>query len=316
MMRAFAIDQFGATGSLHELPIPSPGRGEMLVRVAVAGVNPIDWKIAEGKANGKAHFPLVLGQDFAGAVESAGPDAHTFAPGTRVFGIARSHGAYTEFTVVSEHLRAEPVARTPDGLSDEQAAALPTAGLTALAALAAASLAPAATLVIVGATGGVGGFATQLARHRGIHVIATTHSGKEDVARSLGAEEIIPYDHADTISAIRATHPDGVDAVIDLVSNREQIRVFVDVVRPGGRIISTIGALEENWFEERGIGARKIVLTETPQSSSESLELLAQMVLDGILNVDLAGVRPLARADEALQLSKSGTVSGKLVLTV
>ncbi|HTV75164.1 MAG TPA: NADP-dependent oxidoreductase [Candidatus Acidoferrales bacterium] len=296
--------------------MPAPQREEILVHVTVAGVNPVDWKVAEGKAGEQRHFPLILGQDFAGIAERLGESVQSFKPGDRVFGVARTYGAYSEYTVVPEHSQEEPVAPIPAGLSDEQAAALPTAGLTALAALAAASLMHDAKLVILGATGGVGGFATQIAHQRGIRVIATVHSGKEELARSLGAQEIIPYDHADTVSAIRAMHPDGVDAVIDLVSNRDQIRAFVDVIRSGGRIVSTIGALDEDWFSKRGIVAHNIVVARTPQSSRESLELLAQMVLDGQLRVDLADVKPLADADEALNLSKSGNVSGKLVLTV
>jgi NADPH:quinone reductase-like Zn-dependent oxidoreductase len=314
-MRAFAIDRIGTKGTLHDLPMPSPERGELLVRVTAAGVNPIDWKLAEGAMPGEFRFPHVLGQDFAGFVERVGPDVRALVPGTRVFGIARTHGAYSEYTVVAERSQAEPVAPIPEGLSDAQAAALPTAGLTALAALEAASPGHDADVVIVGATGGVGSFTMQLAHHSGIRVIATTHSGKEELARSLGANEVIAYDRTDVVAAIKTRHPGGVEAVIDLVSDREHVQAFAEVLRPGGRIVSTTHALDEAWFKERGFIAHNIALSKAPQSSPESLELLAQMVLNGTLKIAL-GVQPLEKAQEALQLSRTGTVSGKLVLTV
>lgn len=314
-MRAFAIDRFGSSGTLHELPTPIPEVGEVLVRVTAAGVNPIDWKVAEGEA-GARRFPFVLGQDFAGVVERVGSGVRRVSPGDRLFGVAYAHGAYAEYTIVPESSPGEPVAKIPPLLHDQQAAALPTAGMTALAVLAAVSVPRDGVLLIVGATGGVGYFTTQIACHRGLQVIATTHSGNEDLARALGARDVIAYDRTDAVVTVKAAYPQGVDAVIDLASRPDAIKSWTAIVKPGGKIVSTIGSADEAWFHERGIAAHNINAAATPQWSPETLELLASMVLEGMMKVDVADVTPLARADEALKRSKSGTVSGKLVLTV
>src|SRR6202034_373034 len=135
----------------------------------------------------------------------------------------------------------EPWARIPDGVTDEQAAALPIPATTALRTLELLEITAGQRLVVMGATGGVGGYAVQMARSRGAHVIATVR-GDVDEARRLGAEEVYDTDAVDVIDAVRAAHPDGVDAVLDLVHDRPAIRRDADILKPGGRLVSTIFA--------------------------------------------------------------------------
>ena len=168
-------------------------------------------------------YPFVVGIDFAGVIEHVPTGERELRPGDRVFGMARTHGAYAAYTAVAPGVQTEPLARIPDGVTDQQVAALPVAGITALGALQLLGAAADQRLVIMGATGGVGGYAVQMAHARGAHVIATVR-GDADEARRLGAEEVYDAKAGEVIDALRASHPDGVDAILDLV-NRTQSAV-------------------------------------------------------------------------------------------
>ena len=312
-MRAFAIDQYTTPGSLHDLPIPEPGADEILVKLAAAGVNPVDWKLRDDPKTGKP-LPMILGQDFAGVVERAGANVGDVVAGDRVFGMSRERGAYAEYTAVRNDGKGSTYAKTPSGVSDEIAAALPTAGLTALAAVVWLGAANGSTIAIVGATGGVGAFATQIATTRGAYVIAIAKSEKDRFARELGARETIAYDRGDAIAELKATHPDGIDAVLDLTSDGEGLKAYADVLKPGGKIVSTIHVADEAWFAARGFGAKNIALPETPQASPDGLEALAALVESGKVHLSLERTAPLADAADVLAASKAGTLGGKAVL--
>jgi NADPH:quinone reductase len=135
-MRAFAVQSFGEAPAIQEPPIPAAD-GALLIRVKCAGVNPIDYKLVE-QLTAASPYPFVMGIDFAGVVERVPQEEHDFRVGDRIFGMARTHGAYAEYTVVAPGVNTEPLARIPDGVTDEQAAALPIAGITALRSLEAA----------------------------------------------------------------------------------------------------------------------------------------------------------------------------------
>ncbi len=176
-MKAAVIEHAGDLGSLKEIPEPAPGSHEIQVRVSAAGVNPIDWKVRD---RGNERMPFVLGQDFAGVVSRVGAGVTKYKIGERVFGVAPDHGAYAEYTIVSED---DPVAKIPDDVGDADAAALPTAGLTALAALETLQVDKGTKLLVLGATGGVGSFAVQIAADRG----AIRHRYGSRCERKLGA---------------------------------------------------------------------------------------------------------------------------------
>src|SRR5271169_6556598 len=186
-MRAFTVQSFGEAPAIHDLPIPAAD-GAFLVRVRYAGVNPIDYKLLE-RLTVSSTYPFVMGIDFAGAVERVPAGERDLRAGDRVFGMARTHGAYAEYTAVGPGVTAEALARIPDGVPDEQAAALPVPAIAALGSLELLGVGADQRLVVMGATGGVGGYAVQMARARGAHVIATVR-GEADEARRLGANEV------------------------------------------------------------------------------------------------------------------------------
>ena len=178
-MKAIAIDDFGAPPSLHDLPVPAPGEDEVLVRVQASSVNGFDVSVANGRLKGmmEHRFPVVLGRDFAGTVEAAGPGVQSLRPGDAVFGVvtkpALGDGAFGEYVTA-------PVAytaRVPAGLDLAVAGALGLAGTAALAAVDAVAPLPGQTVLISGATGDVGAFAVQLAAASGAYVISTARPG-------------------------------------------------------------------------------------------------------------------------------------------
>jgi NADPH:quinone reductase-like Zn-dependent oxidoreductase len=316
-MRAFAINHYGEAVSVHELSKPVPGPGEILVRVRNAGVNPIDWKSLERLSGDTSRtFPLVVGQDFAGLFERGGQGDAGFSSGDRVFGIARGHGAYAEYTTVPVADKTQPIARIPAGLSDAQAAALPTPGLTALAGLDALGVTSDTTLLIIGASGAVGGFAVQMARARNAHVIGTASSRNHAAVESLGAHEVIDYDRVDTVAAVKRAHAGGIDAVLDLASPREAIERIASALRPGGRIASTIHAVDESRMADRGLRGTNITIPASLQSSHAGLDQLASLVISGTISVRIQAEMPLSGAAEALQLSKEGKITGKIILQI
>jgi NADPH:quinone reductase-like Zn-dependent oxidoreductase len=311
-MKAVVVEHRGDAGSLKEVPAPVPGPHDVLVRVVAAGVNPIDWK----RRDRGERLPFVLGQDFAGIVSETGARVQKYHAGERVFGTAREHGAYAEYTLVPEDRQGQPVAKIPDDVGDADAAALPTAGLTALAAVEALGVRKDQTLLVLGATGGVGSFAVQMAHDRGARVIGTARAANESLARSFGVDEFVAYDKEDTVARVRAAHPEGVDAILDLVDDADAVKRTGELLREGGRIVSTIGALDVDWFAGRKAVAENLALPKSPFASHTGLRTLLEMLERGAIRVMIAGERPLAEATAALDESKSGTVDGKLVITV
>ncbi|HET6274414.1 MAG TPA: NADP-dependent oxidoreductase [Candidatus Cybelea sp.] len=240
-MKAIVIEHRGEAGSLKEIPVPSAASHDVLVRVTAAGVNPIDWKRRE---RDDRPFPFVLGQDFAGVVSATGDRVTKYREGERVFGIS-ARGAFAQYTLVPEDGPKQPMAKIPDSVGDADAAALPTAGLTALAGVEALHVAKGTTLLVLGATGGVGSYAVQIAHDRGARVIGSAHSSNEERALRLGVDEFVAYDREDVGTAVKAAHPEGVDAVLDLVDDTGAIEAMAQVLRDGGAIVSTIGAADE-----------------------------------------------------------------------
>jgi NADPH:quinone reductase-like Zn-dependent oxidoreductase len=309
-MKAVIADRPGAPGVVHDVEVPIIQPDEMLVRVHAASVNPIDWKRRDG-AYGPSGFPMILGQDYAGIVQVVGDEIRHFAQGDRVFGVA-PRGAYAEFLAAKVP---GPIAKIPDALDDARAAALPTAGITALAAVEEAGLRAGQTVLILGATGGVGGFASQIARARGAEVIATAHSGKEDVALAFGAREVHAYDRGNLLEELARTHPDGVDAIIDMVSDRATLQRLASALKRGGHVVSTVGAADREWFQPRQQHAINLVSSQSPLYSTEGLEKLAALVVSGKVRVKLGTEAPFAQAEHVLEESKAGHIDGKAVLT-
>jgi NADPH:quinone reductase-like Zn-dependent oxidoreductase len=312
-MRAFAVRSFGEQPSVQDLPVPAAD-GAVLIRVRFAGVNPLDNNQL-GRLTADSSYPFVAGIDFAGVVDRASGGADGLGAGDRVFGMARTHGSYAEYTAVAPGARMEPLARIPDGVADDQAAALPIPAVTALRTVDLLNVTAGQDVVVMGATGGVGGYAVQIARSRGAHVIGTVR-GDADEARRLGAEEVYDSQAVDVIDALRADHPGGVDAVLDLVSGPDAIRRDAEVIRPGGRLVSTIFAADESWFAERHVTAHNSASSANPLISPEGLTTVAHLLADGTITARIRSVVELEAAGRVLQELRSGGLHGKAVIRI
>jgi NADPH:quinone reductase-like Zn-dependent oxidoreductase len=310
-MRAFAVPSFGAAPGVHDLPVPAT-QDAFLIRVRYAGVNPLDNNNL-ARLTADSAYPFVLGVDFAGVVERAPAQATDLSVSDRVFGMARTHGSYAEYTAIKPDAMAEPLARIPDSVSDEQAAALPTAAVTALRTVELLDVSAGQLLVIMGATGGVGGYAVQMARARGAHVIATVR-GDADLARSLGAEEVYDTSAVDAIDALHAAHPGGVDSVLDLVNGRDAIGRDADIIKPGGTLVSTIFAADEGCFADRHITAHNSASSANPMLSLQGLTQVAGMLADGTITARIGSTADLDGAGQILSKLRSGGLRGKAVI--
>lgn len=299
-MRAVLIRQTGDPDvmNIEDVESPEPGDGEVLVRVGVASVNPLDWKIRRGLR--PKQLPALLGNDFSGTVEVS--RAEDITAGDSVFGIARS-GAYAELAATPAAL----VAALPAGVSHEQAAALPVAGLTAWQALFdRGGLQTGQTALIAAAAGGVGHLAVQLAKHAGARVIATGSAHSRDYVLGLGADEFIDYTSEDVGEAAS-----DVDVVFDTVGGETTVGLL-KALRKGGILITIAGAPPEEAAGALGVRAELLIMSP----SSEQLSKLAALVAKGELHVEIADVLPLSEVRRAHELSESGHTRGKILLTV
>ena len=313
-MRAVAVRQFRAQPEVMDLPEPVPGSGELLVRVEFAGMNPFDWKIADGLFEGQRphQFPLVLGVDACGTVESVGPQVRRFHPGQRIVGqflhdpVGR--GTYAERAVVPENIG---VIEVPVRLPSDEAAALPTSGMTALAAVDSLSLSAGSTVVIAGASGGIGSFATQLLAAGGVRVVALARAPSASRLRSLGAEEVVDSADPDVRSLVRRNHPEGCDGLLDAMSDRVGFARFAGLVRPGGVAVSTTFAADVGTLAASGVRAVNIDL----HPAATLLERLVTEVVQHSLKVSLERRASLAEAPAALEELKMGRGRGKTVVS-
>jgi NADPH2:quinone reductase len=309
-MRAIAVDEFGAAPRLVELPKPMPGPGELLVRMGAAGVNPFDRKVADGMMDGSMRhtFPLVLGIDGAGVIEEVGEGVTRFAPGDRIFGsffhAPVGVGTYAEYTTVPERNALAPL---PDGLDPVIAAALPNAGLTAMQLVDALEPKEGMSVLVVGATGGVGSFVVQLAAAAGLRVIATGRPEDAERLRDLGAAEVV--DHTAGPLADRVHQ---VDALIDLASDTEGFNANLGAVRAGGRALTSTFSADADALTARGLSGGNFQLRGT----AEGLARLAESVLDGRLRVPVEHRLPLADAAEELVRLQASGARGKTVVVV
>ena len=169
------------------------------------------------------------------------------------------------------------------------------------------------SLVVMGATGGVGGYAVQMALSRGAYVIATVR-GDPDEARRLGAAEVYDSQAVDVASALRAAHPGGVDAVLDLVSGPDAIRADAEFIKPGGRLVSTIFAADEKWFAGRQITAHNSASSANPLLSPQGLTEVARMLADGTITARISSTVGLDGVEQLLQRLRQGGLRGKAVI--
>ncbi|GAA2832029.1 NADP-dependent oxidoreductase [Kitasatospora sp. CM 4170] len=304
-MKAIAIRRYGGPEVVEytELPDPKVGPDSVLVQVRAAGVNPVDWKVREGRLDGliDAHFPLVMGWDAAGVVRAVGGGVTEFEPGDEVYGYVRKdaveHGTYAE--LVAAPVRT--LAHRPAALDWAQSGGLPLAGLTALQALRAVRVGAGDTVLVHAAAGGVGHLAVQLARAFGARVIGTAGERNHDYLRGLGAE---PVAHGEGLAErVRALAPDGVDAAVDLVGGGAA-GLSAALVADPARIASVAD------YGVRALGGQYV----WARPDAAGLAELAGLADAGRLTVTVASTFPLAQAASAQALSAEGRTRGKIVL--
>ena len=311
-MRAVTVTEYGATPAVAEIPTPEPEPGQVLIKIRAAGINPMDATLASGAWKPMpGTFPMVLGADCAGTVEKLGEGASRFSVGDHLFGqllIAPlgSAGTFAEYVAVTEDA---PLARVPGGLDEVVAATLPTAGGAGLALVDLVKPLAGKTVLIVGAGGGVGSFATQFAVSAGGNVIANVRSRDADRARSYGVNETIDDTTVGLPDAIRQAHPDRIDVLLDLVEDAAGFAALAAAVRPGGTAVSTRYVADEEALRAEGVTGVNFALP----MSTELLERVAAAVVDGQLVAPPISRISLEEAPAALTQARSA--GGKTVIT-
>lgn len=317
-MKSARIKGYGSTSDVIEIdqntPAPhDPSEGKVLVKVKAAGVNPTDWKISEGYMQQimPLDFPATLGWDFSGIVEKAGAGVSNIKQGDEVYGqssvVMGGSGTFAEMALAN----ADNIARKPITLSHEEAAGLPTVGVSAWQALLdIIGLSKGQKILIHGGAGGIGSIAIPLAKYIGAYV-ATTVSGKDKqfAKEELGVDEIIDY-KTQTFEDVLSSH--DYDAVLDTVGGETYSRSFKILKRGTGIIVSTLEQPNQELMEKFGVKAIFVF----SQVNRERLTKLAQWVDQNNVRVNVDKMFPLDDAAKALEYQKDGHPRGKVVLAI
>lgn len=303
-MRAVVIREYGDNDvvQLTAIERPEPKAGEVLVKVRAAGVNPIDWKIRNGAGQrlGLA-LPICLGSEVAGTIDAVGPGVIGLVYGDAVHTIVPS-GGFAEYVAI----RAADVVRKPANVDFSRAAAIPLAALTAWQALFdCADIRSGQRLLVTNSSGGVGSFAVQIAKARGIHVTAMASKRNEAYVRGLGVDRVVDY----TAQRFEDVVHD-MDVVLDTVGADTFERAFA-TVKPGGVVVTAV-AFPKDEARTDGIRAMRVHC----QPSASQLESVRALVEAGKVDVHISALLSLERVTEALALSEAGHTRGKIVLQV
>jgi NADPH:quinone reductase-like Zn-dependent oxidoreductase len=289
----------------EEIEQPAPKDGEILVRIHAVSVNPVDWKIRSGLVRKRFNLPLPIipGGDLSGEVAAVGAAVTDFAVGQSVFALIGLWGACAEHAAFN----ASMAARKPASIDHVHAASVPLAGLTAWQALyEQGALTSGQRVFVHAAAGGVGGFAVQLARAAGAHVIASASAKNADYVRGLGANEVIDF-RVDSAEP----HVGSVDLVFDLVGGDASIRSLA-LLKPGGALVAVAAPSEPLKEQGAKLGRRVLGLQVRPDGAQ--LARIAALIDAGKVTTTVAAVFPLAEAGAAQELSKLGHTRGKIIL--
>ncbi len=305
-MKAVRIHRFGGPSQTktEQAPIPELKRGEVLVKIHAAGVNPVDWmtrdKIYVPEGIGK--LPITLGQDFSGVIARLGPGKHDgFAEGDEVFG--ESWGTFAEFAAVP----AKDLVKKPKNLSFEEAAALPMPSLTAWQVVVdTAKASRGKRFLIHGAGGPVGAFAAQFALLKGADVIATASPPSFHFLKHIGIRQIIDYKTQHFENLVR-----DVDVVIDPIGGEVQ-ECSWSVLKKGGMLINLLGEIDRAAAKRAGVKPVEFGM----EYSTDDLKKIALLVARGKIDPHVTQVLPLSSARRALDLNQKGRSHGKIVLRV
>jgi NADPH:quinone reductase-like Zn-dependent oxidoreductase len=307
-MKAAQINKYGGSEVVEinkNVPKPTTPRGQLLVEVYAAGVNPIDWKIREGYIPLK--FPATLGGDFSGVVAYIGEGVSGFKKGLEVYGYASilggGSGSFAEFVLAD----AKVIAVKPKNITHIEAGALPLIGVSAWQALVDhIGLSRGKKILIHGGSGGIGSIAIQLARHLGAHVATTVSAKDMQYVKELGADEAIDYKNQKFEDMLH-----NYDAVYDTVGGETYVKSF-KVLRKGGIIVSMLEQPPSNLIKQYGVNA----IGQLTQVNSERLSKLAELVDKRVIKVHVDKTFPLEQAGEALAYLQSGHPRGKVVLNM
>ena len=316
-MKAVAIESFGEVDQvvhLENLPRPEPAPNEVLIEIAYAGVNPVDWKICKGQLKDSMphQMPIILGWDCAGTVTQTGRDVKDLKKGDQVFAYVRRPsvhwGSFCQFATCP----AEHAVRVPSNLTLAQASTVPNSALTAWQALFDfAQIKRGQTVLIHAGAGGVGSFAIQLARGAGASVYSTASAPNHAYVRKLGADVVIDYNREDFVERIRKDCPSGVDFVLDCVGGDVLTRSF-EVCRKGGRLASIVEPPSEALAKQYRVEMKMLLSAPNGKELKEIAELLA----NGKLQPPEVQEMPLKDAVQALNKSMLGHTRGKITLKV
>ncbi len=306
-MKAIVTHDFKGLDSiaLEEIEKPTPKKGEVLLEIKAAGINPVDWKIAEGllKSRMEYQLPVTLGWDCSGII--ADPQDSSFQKGDRVYAYCRKEllhdGTFAEYIAVE----ADKVAYLPTKLSFEEGAVIPLSALTAWQCLVDhAKIQKGQTVLIHAGAGGVGSFAIQIAKHFGCYVITTASPKNHAYVTMLGADKVIDYTKEEV--AVPA------DCILNTVSQEVLDKSYAQV-NEGGHLVSIVGAINEKKTDKYKIVGHYVFVENIPGQLHEITELFEK----GELSCPaIQASFPLERAEEALMQSRTGHVQGKLVLTL
>jgi len=332
-MKAMIIEKYGKNVPLvmAERPLPNIGEHDVLVEIHAASLNPIDYKIKEGKMKFLLNykFPLILGNDFSGVVVKVGDRVNTFKPGDEVYGRPRKNriGTLAEFIAVHE----EDIGLKPHNLTFEEAASIPLIGLTTYQAFVdLLNLRKGHKILIHAGSGGVGTFAIQLAKLMGAYVATTASEKGYELVKSLGADLIINYKTENFEDMLT-----GYDAVFDTLGG-EVLEKSFRILKPGGQIVSISGIPNARFGKEAQLGwmktailslaSRKIkALEEKSQTkyhflfmkpSGEQLKVLKEFMEGGLIKPIVDKVYPLKEAGQAFNYLESGRAKGKVVIRI
>lgn len=309
-MKAVVINQYGGKEELVEqdVTLPQLKENQVLVKEQATSINPIDWKLREGylKQMFDWPFPIILGWDVAGVITEVGSSVTDWKVGDKVFARPETtrFGTYAEETIVDENL----LAKIPENISFEEAAAVPLAGLTALQALFDHGKLQSGEKVLIHAgAGGVGTYAIQLAKQAGAYVITTASEKNHALLEKLGADEIIDY-HTTNFAEVLT----DIDLVFDTMGGNIQKSSF-SVLKPNtGRLISIVGIADEALAKEKNIHAESIWL----QTNGKQLQEIADLMASGKVISVIGEVFPFSRQGvyDAHALSETHHAVGKIIV--
>jgi NADPH:quinone reductase-like Zn-dependent oxidoreductase len=305
-MKAVVFDHYGDIEVLEvrRVPRPSPGSGEVLVKVKAAGTNPGEAMIRKGVLHGRwpAMFPSGQGSDLAGVIAEVGPQVHTFAVGDEVLGFTDKRSSQAEFVVVPEN----QLTRRPPAVAWEVAGALFVAGTTAYAAVRAVEPTDGETVAVSGAAGGVGTIAVQLAKRAGATVLGIAGPSNDGW---LSAHGIVPVNYGDGLAnRLRASTREGrVDAFLDFFGGGYVELAVTQLGVPPQRVNSVIDFSAAEKFGAKSAG-------NADASNAAVLAELAKLIADAQLDVPIANVYPLSEVREAYRALEQRHTRGKIVL--